>query len=324
MLTLSDFLTVENLFVSYDDIPIVRDVSFTLGKGEFLGVVGESGCGKSTMLRSFLMLKNEKTSIKGSISLLGEDITQLPEENLRKLRGADISMIPQNAFLSMDSTKTISSLFYETVRMHRFGVKRAKTDEKALQLMEELLLDNPKRILQSYPFELSGGMCQRVSIAVAMINQPKLILGDELTSALDVITQLQVVKQLKMLKETFHVSLIVVSHNLGVVSQLSDSIAIMYGGTIVEYGKTAEIFENPLHPYTKALICAIPNMSGHISAGLPGIPPVFKKEMTGCSFAERCPVVMEQCKYREPQDRYVSASHRVRCLHIKESVGMVQ
>ncbi len=318
MKSFNNLISVKNLFVSNREVPIVKDINFILEKGDVLGVVGESGCGKSTMLRALMAYKNKESRITGSINLFGKEITMLSEEEVRKLRGNDISMISQNAFLSMDSTKTISSLFYETIKMHRHGVDRRKSDDEACAIMEKLLLDNPQRILKSYPFELSGGMCQRVSIALSTINGPELILGDEPTSALDLTTQLQVVNQMKVLKKEFGVSLILVSHNMGFIANMSDYIAIMYGGQIVEYGKTEQVLKTPLHPYTKVLIKAIPNMEGEISAGLAGTPPVFEREMKGCSFAQRCPEALAECRYKEPKEVSLDSTHRVRCLRLNK------
>ncbi len=306
-------LNVEKLNIAQGGIPIVRDVSFVLYPGDALGVVGESGCGKTTMLRALMALKNDNTSYDGSINLLGDELTKLPEEKLRQLRGDAVAMVPQNAFLAMDATKTISSLFYETVRVHRRGIKRAESDTKAALLMEKLLLQDPERILRSYPFELSGGMCQRVMIAVSMINSPKLLLGDEPTSALDVSSQMQVVEQLKLLRDEFSVSMVIVSHNLGVIAQLTDKVAVMYAGRIVEYGLTREVLENPEHPYTRALIAAIPDISGEISEGLAGTPPVFTREMRGCPFAERCPEASPVCREAFPEAGMLSQTHIVYC-----------
>ena len=316
-------LKVKNLQVSYNGIFVVRDISFSLGKGESLGVVGESGCGKSTMLRSIIMLGSGSAKVEGSINFCGREITGMTNEQLRQLRGAEISMVPQNAMTSMDQTKTISSVFYETVRMHRGHVRRKETDIEASRLMEKLSLNDPERILKSYPFELSGGMCQRVSIAAAMINSPGLVLGDEPTSALDVTSQLEVVKQLELLKESFRTSLIIVSHNLGLIAQLSDKIAVMYGGKIMECGKTDEILNKPQHPYTKALMDAVPDMNGNISKGLPGMPPAFTKNMAGCPFYERCPVCKEICELKAPKVISITSSHKVGCHNISELKGVL-
>lgn len=316
-------LQVNNLKVSYNGVSVVRDIGFSVDKGEFLGIVGESGCGKSTMLRSIIMLGNGSAKIEGSIRFFGREITDMTNEQLRQLRGAEIAMIPQNAMISMDQTKTISSMFYETVRMHRGHVRRKEIDIEASRLMEKLSLNDPERILKSYPFELSGGMCQRVAIAAAMINGPGLVLGDEPTSALDVTSQLEVVKQLELLKESFRTSLIIVSHNLGLIAQLSDKIAVMYGGKIVEYGKTDEILNNPQHPYTKALMDAVPDMDGNISKGLPGMPPVFTKDMAGCPFYERCPECKEICALKAPKEISITSSHKVGCHNISKLEGVV-
>lgn len=315
---LHNVLTVKNLSVSYDDVKIVRDVTFSLKKGEFLGIVGESGCGKTTMLRALMMLRKGNSSISGTVQFQNRELTELSEEELRRLRGADISMIPQNASISMDPTKTISALFYETIRMHGEKISRKESNRRAAEIMEALLLSHTDRILKSYPFELSGGMCQRVMIAAAMINNPQLMLGDEPTSALDVNSQLQVIKQLKMLKENFHISLVVISHNLGVISNISDQIAIMYGGRIVEYGPCDQVLKTPLHPYTKALIAAVPDADGNISKGLAGVPPIFEKDMRGCPFAERCSHCLESCRTELPGDTLVGEAHSVQCFRVKE------
>ncbi len=313
-----DILMINHLDVFYYQTRIVRNISLSLKKGEFLGIVGESGCGKSTLLRSLMMLKGRGMHISGDIFFEGMEFMKLSDEKLRRLRGDRISLISQNAFQSMDATKTISSLFYETVRMHHKNVRRKENDKKAAEMMEKLLLNDTQRILRSYPFELSGGMCQRVGIALSMINSPQLILGDEPTSALDVTSQLQVVEQMKLLKEQFGVSLIVISHNFGVVAGLSDKIAIMYGGIIVEYGKRQEILQNAFHPYTKALIAAIPDMEGNISGGLAGTPPEFTDEIKGCPFAARCHIAEVQCQLSLPEERYMNQSHYVRCFCIPE------
>ncbi|MCD8036774.1 MAG: ABC transporter ATP-binding protein [Clostridiales bacterium] len=314
-------LKIENLKVSYDDVPILKNINLTVEKGEILGIVGESGCGKTTLIRSAMMLVGKNTVIEGSIKFEDSELTGMSENRLREIRGNEISMIPQNALLAMDPTKTISSLFYETIRVHGRKISRRESDKEAAELMEKLLLTDPERILKSYPFELSGGMCQRVSIAAAMINSPKLMLGDEPTSALDVKAQLEVVKLMKLLRDKFGISLVVISHNMGVITQISDKIAVMYGGRIVELGEAEDILENPRHPYTQALMEAVPDMSGNISGGLDGMPPLFTKNMKGCPFAERCPIMSDNCLTDEPQDIYVSPSHRTACPYAAEKGG---
>lgn len=310
---------VKNLYVSYNNVQVVRDVSFTLNKGEILGIVGESGCGKTTLLRTLMMLKQKGLSVSGSIKFLDKELTQLSKEELRYIRGNKIAMIPQNAMASMNPIKKISSLFNETIKVHNGKISYKESDKKAITIMESFLLDNPQRILKSYPFELSGGMCQRVAIAAAMINNPMIILGDEPTSALDVKSQFKIVEQMQILKSKFNVSLVVISHNLGVISKISDKIAIMYGGRIVEYGRKDEIIKKSRHPYTKALIKAVPDVNGNTSKGLEGIPPVFTKNMKGCPFFQRCSEQDEMCLSILPQNISISQSHQVQCLKAKKN-----
>lgn len=314
-------LELNNLYVYYDNIPIVRDINLKLEKGEFLGIVGESGCGKTTLLKSLMMLESKGSSICGSIRFKDTELTKLSSNDMRKLRGSNIAMIPQNASAALDPTKTVSSLFYETIRVHGQKISRKESDKRASEIMERLMLDDTERILKSYPFELSGGMCQRVFIASAMVNAPELLLGDEPTSALDVTSQLEVVNQLKNLKENFGISCVLISHNMGVVAALADTIAVMYGGRIVEYAPKDELLKNPSHPYTKALIEAVPDLSGNISKGLDGIPPAFTEELKGCPFEARCPSKTEICSGFEFEYGSVSPGHLVGCRHfVKKEV----
>lgn len=314
----NSILDVAHLYVSYGDVNIVRDVSFSLRGGEFLGIVGESGSGKTTMLRALMALRRPGNTFQGSIRFLGRDLTRMGPEELRKLRGGEIAMIPQDASAAMDGTNTISALFHETIQVHSGPISRKESDRRASELMRSLLLEDTDRILKSYPFELSGGMCQRVMIAAALINSPQLILGDEPTSALDVTSQLQVVNQLKLLKQVSEASMVMISHNFGVIAAISDTIAVMYGGRIVEYGKRDEVLFHPCHPYTKALIAAVPDRDGHISGGLPGTPPIFEKEMKGCPFADRCAFCQRRCREELPADRWITGTHRTQCFRDTE------
>lgn len=311
-------LEVNHLHVLYGGVPIVQDACFTLAAGETLGMVGESGCGKSTMLRALMLLGKSGTDIHGEILFRGSNLRTLDAVALQELRGSHISIIFQNAYLSMDPVKTISSLFHETIRMHRGKTDKKQSDAEAAQLLEKLLLEEPQRILRSYPFELSGGMCQRVGIAVALINRPSLILADEPTSALDVISQAQILDELKMARDTFGTSLIVVTHNIGVVTQLADWVAVMYAGSIVEYGTKAQLLQGALHPYTQALLRARPDLDGNISEGLPGMPPDFSHMPEGCAFAARCPRAGEICHRISPGETSPGTHHRVRCHFARE------
>jgi oligopeptide/dipeptide ABC transporter ATP-binding protein len=315
-------LRVRGLGASRDNVKILKDISFDLFRGETLGVVGESGCGKSTLLRALMRMETGGLREKGEIYFSGTELPAAGSEALRKLRGGRIGMIPQNAGESMDPSKTISSLFHETLKVHRRGVTKAMSDMEAVRLMEHLNLEEPERILRSYPFELSGGMCQRVAIAAAMINSPSLILGDEPTSALDVTNQAQVAGELILLKREFGVSSVIVSHNIGLVSRISDTVAVMYAGRIVECGSKNNVLKNPAHPYTKALLEAVPRLGGEIPDGLPGSPPGFGSETEGCPFAPRCPMAEDRCKKEEPGELKLKDGRRVRCLLYMEKEVM--
>lgn len=312
-------LSVNGLCVSYNGVLTVQNISFELCAGQSLGIIGESGCGKSTLLKAIMRL-DEKTEVSGKVVFNGRDMKSFDEKELIALRGADMAMVSQNASLSLDPVKTVSSLFYETAKAHNKIAKKTDCNKKAAQIMEKLMLKDSRRILRSFPFELSGGMCQRVAIALAMINSPKLILADEPTSALDVASQLQVLDELGLLKDEFGVSVVMVSHNIGVVKRLCEKTAVMYAGRIVEYGNTREILINPLHPYTRALMAAIPDMDGNISKGLDGTPPAFTKKMPGCPFAPRCSMAFDRCKNEEPQDLFISREHSAKCFAL-ENMG---
>ncbi len=306
-------LKIDNLTIAYGETPIVRNVSLAVQPGEVTGIVGESGCGKTTLLQGILRLTPSAQITGGTIRFQGEELTTLPEEAFRKLRGSRLAMIFQQAAQTMDPLQTIGQQFYETARMHQEHVDRDACLQQASELMTKMRLEDTEGILRAYPFELSGGMCQRVAIAVAMSSQPEIILADEPTSALDVTAQAQVVAQLRGLKEDFGTAMLIVSHNIGMLTQLADTLAVMYSGEIVEWGRTEELVRTPAHPYTKALFAAVPKLNGDIQAGIEGRPPEFDDTITGCRFAERCPACVEACIAKAPDTIALSATHWVRC-----------
>lgn len=306
-------LSIEKLYVSYGTLPVVQKVSMRVEDGEIVSVVGESGCGKSTMLQAILSLEPAASVTKGRILLDGEDLTKMGKKDLRKIRGMRAAMIFQNAALSMDPMKKISHLFYETVHMHRPEVKKEDCLQEACRLMEKIRLYDAERILNSYPFELSGGMCQRVAIAAAMMNHPSLILADEPTSALDVTAQAEVVRLMGSLREDFHTSMLVVTHNMGVAAQLADKAAVMYGGSVVEFGTVEEVIYHPGHPYTRALLKAVPEMNGTVPEGIGGMPREFGIRREGCGFAPRCPYAEDRCSVSFPGRKELSETHWIHC-----------
>jgi len=309
-------LSIENLCISYGNIPVVHNVSLEVADGEIVAIVGESGCGKSTTLQAILGLDSNAEITGGSICFDEKNLTAMKKKELRQVRGLEIAMIFQNAALAMDPMKTIGHLFYESVHVHRAKAKKEECLKSAEALMKKIQLEDTERILKSYPFELSGGMCQRIAIASAMMNQPKLLLADEPTSALDVTAQAEVVRLLKSMRDEMGTSILVVTHNMGVVAQMADKVAVMYGGTVVEYGTAKEIIEKPEHPYTQALLEAIPKMNGDVPQGLGGKPPEFGEERTGCIFCPRCSMAKKKCGEEKPNKRVLSDTHWVYCQQI--------
>ena len=312
-------LNVDSLSVSYSHIPTVKDISFSISPGEIVGLVGESGCGKSTLLRTLMMLMEENCQIdKGAVFFEETDLTKLSEKELRLLRGKDIVMIFQNAALSSNPLHKIGHQFYETITSHSEKMSKKECYAKAEDILKKLKFKEPKRILNSYPFELSGGMNQRVALALAILMNPKLILADEPTSALDVTVQAQVIKQMRQLRESYHTAMLVVTHNMGVVAQLCDKVGVLYAGRIVEWGSVEDILEHPKHPYTQALISAIPEMNGEDPTGIPGSPKEFTKEEIGCDFAPRCTKAKENCACVVPEKVVLSDEHWALCPYCRE------
>lgn len=261
-MTENEILYVHGLSASYGGGDIIKNISFSLGRREFLGIVGESGCGKSTLLRSIMAYTKGGLRLRGKVVFNGEDMLCLSDVQLRRIRGGDMALIPQNAALAMDPAHKISYHFRETAAAHREKVSSRQIRREAAELMERLNFEAPDETLNAYPQALSGGMCQRAAIALAMINSPSLLLCDEPTSALDSVSKARVVRELRALKDGFGISAVIVSHDLGLISALSDSVAVMYGGEFVEYGSREQILKAPRHPYTKALIDAVPNLEG--------------------------------------------------------------
>ena len=256
-------LEVKNCTIRYQNgEPAVDGVSFSVEKGEIVSLVGESGSGKTTMIRAILGLLPPGGKVtEGQIILDGTDLLKLSEHEMDAIRGNDISMIFQDVGLSMDPVKTIKSQYNEAIQVHE-KLTKEESFNKALEMLKKMHLTDPKRVMNSYPFELSGGMKQRVGIAMGMTAQPKLLLADEPTSALDVTIQAQVVREMKELRDKYGATIILVTHNMGVASYLSDKIGVMCKSKMVEFGPRDEIIHNPKEQYTKDLIEAVPKMGG--------------------------------------------------------------
>lgn len=252
-------LEIRDLSISYKNQGlVVKNVSFEINKGEIISIVGESGSGKSTLIRSVLGLLSQEGKItNGDIFFLGKNISDLRNRELNKLRGSSIGMIFQDAGASMNPIRNIESQFLEYIRIHR-NISKKEAGNIIKTWFIKLKLEDTERILASYPFELSGGMKQRIAIAMAMAQNPKLLLADEPTSALDVTIQAQVIKELKKIKEIYNTSIIIVTHNMGVAAYLSDKIAVMKNGELIEFGFKDKIIGNPENEYTKILLKSVP------------------------------------------------------------------
>jgi peptide/nickel transport system ATP-binding protein len=253
-------LEMHHVEISYGGEPVVHDINLKLEPGEILGIVGESGSGKSTLIKAAMGLLGDAGKVtRGKIYYKGNNIISMNSETLRKLRGPEMGMIFQNCAGALCPIRTIGDQLYETMKQHGGG-NRKEITERAEELLKKINLFDGKRILESYPFELSGGMNQRIGIVMAMMLKPHLLFADEPTSALDVIVQAQVVKEMKKLRDDFGTAIIIVTHNIGIVSYMADKIAVMHKGHLLEYGAAKEVINNPKEVYTQRLIQAVPRI----------------------------------------------------------------
>ncbi len=315
---IGNVLEVENLRIYYyTDIGVVRavdGVSFSIGRGEILGVVGESGSGKSTLgLAIGRLLPNNARIVDGRIVFDGRDITRISEDELRKIRGKELAYIFQDPHRSLNPVMVVGDQAGE-VLYYQFNVRSKHTIlARVIEAFRKVRISDADKRYHSYPHELSGGMKQRVVIATALIGRPKLIVADEPTSALDVTIQRQLINLLMDIREEYGTSIMLISHDLGVVSELSDSVSVMYAGKIVELGRADAVTEDPLHPYTQALVRSVPRIDEAVESlySIPGSPPNLANPPAGCRFHPRCPYAREICSREEPPfrkigDRYVA------------------
>ena len=257
---MEELLRYDHVDISYNGFLAVKDVSFTLEPGEILGIVGESGCGKSTLIKAAMGLLGSAGMVtRGNIWYKGKNLPDLPPKELRKLNGPELGMIFQSAGSSFCPIRTIEAQLYETMTEHE-KTSKAEFLDRAMELLGKLGFEDGKRILGSYPFELSGGMQQRVGIAAAMLLNPSVLLADEPTSALDVSVQKQVVEEMLLVRDTFGTAILLVAHNIGVIGAMADKVLVMKNGETVEYGKTQQVLENPQADYTRALLSAVPRL----------------------------------------------------------------
>ena len=313
------FVEVHDLsvrFVSRElDVSVVNGVSFSVAEGEALCLLGEFGSGKSVTLRSLMRLFPPTARIGGSIRVGDVDVLGLAERDLRKVRGSLVSMIFQEPMTALDPVFTIGEQIAETV-IYQEGVSKKDAMTRALELMEMVQVPSPKRRLEAYPHELSGGLRQRAMIALALACRPKLLLADEPTTALDATVQIQIVLLLRELQKELGMATIFVTHDLGVACEVADRIAVMYAGRFVENGSTIDVMENPSHPYTEGLLRSTihAGLIGEVLTPISGSPPDLADLPPGCAFAPRCDYATELCLAGLPPVRQVAADHEIRCI----------
>ena len=308
-------------FFTYEGVAKAVDgISYRLTKGEPLGVVGESGCGKSVTALSVLRLIPVPPGrvVAGEILFKGRNLLKLPEDEMRKIRGNRISMIFQEPMTSLNPVFTVGNQIQETFKLHQ-GLSKKESLEKTIEMLQFVNIPTPEKCVERYPHELSGGMRQRVMIAMALACKPEILIADEPTTALDVTIQAQILDLMTKLKEELGMAIILITHNLGVIAEMVTRVLVMYAGKVVEEARTRVLFENPRHPYTMGLLKSIPRLGDKFRIGkirlaeIPGVVPSLYDLPPGCKFSTRCPSVMDICRQKEPVLKEIGEGHYCSC-----------
>lgn len=306
-----------------EKISVVNDLNFSIKEGKTLGIIGESGSGKSVTCSSVLGLLDEKKwECKGNVEFLGQPMPYQDRKMMNKLRGEKIGWITQNPMSAFNPLFKIAYHFQETAFSHG-NKKRYENRKKAVEMLGRMHIHEPERVLESYPFQLSGGMLQRIMIALALMQEPKLLIADEPTTALDLTVQYEIIKLLKEMQQELHTTILLVSHDLGVISEIADEIMVMYAGEMVEKSMAQNILNHPVHPYTHGLFLSRPAFSKERLPVLKGqaVSVVNRKE--GCAFYERCSMRKEQCRKQKISCCTVEENHIVRCLEKEKQYGII-
>lgn len=317
---MESLLDVKHLTTSFETergkVVSVADVSFTVNHGETLAIVGESGSGKSVTALSLMRLLGKRGRIEqGELTLNGRDLTKLSDKEFQSLRGNELSMIFQEPMTALNPVLTIGHQLIEAIKIH-LDLTKDEQRKLAINMLEKVGIPNPKRVLKQYPFALSGGMRQRVMIAMALVCQPKLLIADEPTTALDVTVQAQIIRLINELCQDLNTAVLLITHDLGVVAEMADRVVVMYAGQIVEMTDVYSLFEQPLHPYTQGLLSSIPSMDFDDKEliAIPGTIPPNYHQMMGCRFANRCVFATEHCKSVTPELIEQQKGHYTRCF----------
>ena len=299
-----------------DWITAVNGVSFNVNAGEIVGLVGESGCGKSVTSLSVMRLHNERlTKISGSIKFGGKEVLDLTTSEMQSMRGNEMSMIFQEPMSALDPIMRIEDQLAEAISLHNSNMSKAEIHERCVNALKLVGIPEPEMTLRNYPHELSGGMCQRVMIARAMSCEPKLLIADEPTTALDVTIQAQILALMEDIRNRRNTGILLITHDLGVVAETCSRVIVMYAGNIVEEAPVKELFANPQHPYTEGLIASVPRLGKrlHRLPSIPGSVPDLSVMPEGCRFAPRCKYAQDSCKQKLPELQTVAEGHRCAC-----------
>lgn len=320
-------LEVKNLRTQFkrgkkDWITAVNGVSFNVNAGEIVGLVGESGCGKSVTSLSVMRLHNERlTKISGSIKFGGKEVLDLTTSEMQSMRGNEMSMIFQEPMSALDPIMRIEDQLAEAISLHNSNMSKAEIHERCVNALKLVGIPEPEMTLRNYPHELSGGMCQRVMIAMAMSCEPKLLIADEPTTALDVTIQAQILALMEDIRNRRNTGILLITHDLGVVAETCSRVIVMYAGNIVEEAPVKELFANPQHPYTEGLIASVPRLGKrlHRLPSIPGSVPDLSVMPEGCRFAPRCKYAQDSCKQKLPELQTVSEGHRCACPFYRDA-----
>lgn len=292
----------------------VRNASFSIEKGDSIGIVGESGSGKSTLANALLRLHNEKsTLVSGTAEFEGKDLIGMTQKEMNELRWKEISVVFQKAMNALSPVHRIGRQVEDIYHVHEPQASKKEIEERMIYLLK--LVNLPERVYHLYPHEMSGGMLQRVAIAISLLHKPKLIIFDEATTALDVVTQGQILEEVVQMEKEMDMTRIMITHDMSVVAASCNKVAVMYAGEFMEIGKVEHIFKNPMHPYTQGLLNSFPSLKGENERlnAIPGFLPDLSKQQEGCIFAPRCPKATEQCFHKKPEARQMKDGRTVSC-----------
>jgi oligopeptide/dipeptide ABC transporter ATP-binding protein len=312
-------LDIKNLKISFGSekqpLQVVAGISFDIRKGEVFGLVGESGSGKSMTALSILRILPENAAAAGRIEFNGKDLLAIPEDEMRSIRGRDIAMIFQEPMTSLNPVLTIGYQVAEALFAH-FEISKSDAMAKAVELLRAVRIPSPEQRIKDYPHQLSGGMRQRVMIAMSIACNPCLLIADEPTTALDVTIQAQILELLQTLRRERNMAVLLITHDLSIISEQADRVAVMYAGRIMELSTVEELFRNTFHPYTLGLLGSLPDKKGIALKPIPGFVPSPDQYPIGCKFSDRCHMVIDDCRKAEPELIEITPGHYVRCIRV--------